>query len=424
MKNIAVIGAGYVGLVTGAGLAHLGHRVRLAERSAERVAQLEGGQVPIFEEGLGELLEAGRSSGLLTFHTDNVEAVEGAQFVFLCLPTPPGPDGRADLSFVEGVIDQLASRVTKDAVFVVKSTVPPGSVARFAKRLESLGSRAAVASHPEFLREGRAVGDFLQPDRIVVGAFSPETAHAVASLYDREAPVVITDPTSAEMIKYASNSYLAARLTFVNALANLCEAVGADITDVIDGMGRDHRIGPHFLQPGPGYGGSCFPKDTEALIGVAEDAGYDFRLLKSVIEADAMQRSRLVEKVRQAAGGGLRGRRVAMWGLAFKAGTDDIRESPALRVAHSLQREGADVVAFDPEATSEEVTGAESALEAVRGADVLLVATEWPEFREVDLEQARKLMRGHRIVDARNLLDPQQVRAAGFDYVGMGRPLA
>lgn len=424
MKNVAVIGAGYVGLVTGAGLAHLGHRVKLAERSAERVAQLEGGQVPIFEEGLGELLEAGRSSGLLTFHTDNLEAVEEAQFVFLCLPTPPGPDGRADLSFVEGVIDQLANRVAKDAVFVVKSTVPPGSAARFAKRLAALGSGAAIASHPEFLREGRAVSDFMQPDRIVVGASAPETAHSVASLYDQEVPVVITDTTSAEMIKYASNSYLAARLTFVNTLANLCEAVGADITDVIDGMGRDHRIGPHFLQPGPGYGGSCFPKDTEALIGVAEDAGYDFRLLKSVIEADAMQRARLVEKVRQAAGGGLRGRRVAMWGLAFKAGTDDIRESPALRVAHSLQREGADVVAFDPEATSEEVTGAESALEALRGADVLLVATEWPEFREVDLDQARKLMRGHRIVDARNLLDPQQVRAAGFDYVGMGRPLA
>ncbi len=226
------------------------------------------------------------------------------------------------------------------------------------------------------------------------------------------------------MIKYASNSYLAARLTFVNTLANLCEAVGADITDVIDGMGRDHRIGPHFLQPGPGYGGSCFPKDTEALIGVAEDAGYDFRLLKAVIEADAMQRARLVEKVRQAAGGGLRGRRVAMWGIAFKAGTDDVRESPALRVALGLQSEGADVVVYDPEASAEGVLAAESAVEAVRGADVLVVATEWPEFREVDLAQVRKLMRGHRIVDARNLLDPHKVRAAGFDYVGMGRPLA
>lgn len=424
MKNVAVIGAGYVGLVTGAGLAHLGHRVRLAEKSAERVAQLEAGEVPIFEEGLAELLTEGRSSGRLTVHNDNVEAIEDAQFIFLCLPTPPGPDGRADLSFVEGVIEELANVVPADAIFVVKSTVPPGSVIRFSKRLVHLGSPAAIASHPEFLREGRAVGDFMRPDRIVVGAFTPEVADAVASLYDASVESVITDPTSAEMIKYASNSYLAARLTFVNTLANLCEAVGADITDVIDGMGRDHRIGPHFLQPGPGYGGSCFPKDTEALIGVAEDAGYDFKLLKSVIEADAMQRARLVEKIRQAAGGGLRGRRVAMWGLAFKAGTDDVRESPALRVAISLQREGADVVAYDPEATSEQVTGAESAIEAVRGADVLVVATEWPEFRDVDLDQARKLMRGHRIVDARNLLEPHKVRAAGFDYVGMGRPLA
>ncbi|HSJ34636.1 MAG TPA: UDP-glucose/GDP-mannose dehydrogenase family protein [Acidimicrobiia bacterium] len=424
MKNVAVIGAGYVGLVTGAGLAHLGHRVRLAEKSAERVAQLEAGEVPIFEEGLAELLAKGRSSGRLTVHNDNVEAIEDAQFIFLCLPTPPGPDGRADLSFVEGVIEELANVVPADAIFVVKSTVPPGSVIRFSKRLVHLGSPAVIASHPEFLREGRAVGDFMRPDRIVVGAFTPEVADAVASLYDSSVATVITDPTSAEMIKYASNSYLAARLTFVNTLANLCEAVGADITDVIDGMGRDHRIGPHFLQPGPGYGGSCFPKDTEALIGVAEDAGYDFKLLKSVIEADAMQRARLVEKIRQAAGGGLRGRRVAMWGLAFKAGTDDVRESPALRVAISLQREGADVVAYDPEATSEQVTGAESAIEAVRGADVLVVATEWPEFRDVDLDQARKLMRGHRIVDARNLLEPHKVRAAGFDYVGMGRPLA
>lgn len=424
MSNVAVIGAGYVGLVTAAGLAHLGHRVRLAEKSVERVARLEAGEVPIFELGLDDLIHSGRASGRLTFHTDNAEAAGQAEFVFLCLPTPPGADGRADLSFVEAVLDELALAVPSDAVFVVKSTVPPGSLIRFSKRLEARGSGAAIASHPEFLREGRAVSDFLEPDRIVVGAFDPGVAAAIVALYESTVPAVVTDPTSAEMIKYASNSYLAARLTFVNTLANLCEAVGADITDVIDGMGRDHRIGPHFLQPGPGYGGSCFPKDTEALIGVAEDAGYDFRLLKAVIEADAMQRARLVEKVRQAAGGGLRGRRVAMWGIAFKAGTDDVRESPALRVALGLQSEGADVVVYDPEASAEGVLAAESAVEAVRGADVLVVATEWPEFREVDLAQVRKLMRGHRIVDARNLLDPHKVRAAGFDYVGMGRPLA
>lgn len=424
MREIAVIGAGYVGLVTGAGLAHLGHRVRLAERDEAKLATLEAGGVPIYEVGLEDLLAEGRSSGRLTFHADNKEAAEGAEFVFLCLPTPPGPDGRADLSYVEGVIDELAPVVDDSAIFVVKSTVPPGSVARFAKRLTELGSGAAIASHPEFLREGRAVEDFMNPDRIVVGAFTEEVAHAVTSLYDPSTPAVVTDPTSAEMIKYASNSYLAARLTFVNTLANLCEAVGADIVDVIDGMGRDHRIGPHFLKPGPGYGGSCFPKDTEALIGVAEDAGYDFKLLKAVIEADSMQRERVVEKIRQAAGGGLRGRRIALWGLAFKAGTDDIRESPALRIAQSLTREGADVVYYDPEAKSPDLARADSALEAVRGADVLVVATEWPEFAKVDMTQVRKLMRGHRIVDARNLLDPAKVRAAGFDYVGIGRPLA
>lgn len=423
--EIAVIGAGYVGLVTAAGLAHLGHRVRLAEKSLDRVAALEDGRVPIFEEGLEDLLEQGRSSGSLTFHADNVVAAETARFVFLCLPTPPGPDGRADLVYVEGVLDQLAGAVADDAVFVVKSTVPPGSVKRFARRLADMGSRAQVASHPEFLREGRAVADFLQPDRIVVGSFTPEVAAGIVDLYDGVgSAAVVTDPTSAEMIKYASNSYLAARLTFVNTLANLCEAVGADITHVIDGMGRDHRIGPHFLKPGPGYGGSCFPKDTEALIAVAEDAGYDFKLLKSVIEADANQRARVVEKIRQAAGGGLRGRRIAMWGLAFKAGTDDVRESPALRVARSLLAEGAEVVVYDPEARSSEVESSSTALEAVRQADVLVVATEWPEFVRVDLEQVRKVMKGHRIVDTRNLLDPAAVRAVGFDYVGMGRPLA
>lgn len=423
--EVAVIGAGYVGLVTGAGLASLGHRVRVGEYSAEKVAALHAGEVPIYEEGLDELLAQGRDSGNLTFHNDNLEAAAGARFIFLCLPTPSGTDGRADLSFVEGVIDQLATEVSSDAIFVVKSTVPPGSVKRFARRLAALGSAAGIASHPEFLREGRAVPDFLNPDRLVVGAFTPDVAHAVMSLYDSMDTVhVVTDPTSAEMIKYASNSYLAARLTFVNTLANLCEAVGADITHVIDGMGRDHRIGPHFLNPGPGYGGSCFPKDTEALIGVAEDAGYDFKLLKSVIEADSLQRVRVVDKIRQAAGGGLRGRRIAMWGLAFKAGTDDVRESPALRVARALQKEGADVVVFDPEATSREVESASDALEATRDADVLVVATEWPEFADVDLTGVRKVMRGHRIVDTRNLLDPAHVRRVGFDYIGMGRPLA
>jgi UDPglucose 6-dehydrogenase len=421
--KLSVIGAGYVGLVTAAGLARLGHDVRLGEADAARLALLENGEVPIFEDGLAELIDEARESGRLSFHGSNGEAASGAAMVFLCLPTPPGARGRADLSFIETVIDELALNVDPGTIFVVKSTVPPGTVVGLRKRLANLGSAAAVVSHPEFLREGSAVSDFLDPDRIVVGAFEAEDAVLVASLYQGLATqVVSTDPTSAEMIKYASNSYLATRLTFANTLANLCEAAGADILDVLTGVGLDHRIGPHFLQPGPGYGGSCFPKDTLALIGVAEDAGYDFKLLKAVIEADEEQRRRVAAKVRMAAGGGLRGRRIAMWGVAFKAGTDDVRESPATRIARLLIEEGADVVSYDPEAHSPDIRHADSALEAVEGADVLLIATEWPEFAMVDLASVASRMRGHRIVDARNLLDPKAVRAAGLDYWGLGRP--
>jgi UDPglucose 6-dehydrogenase len=421
--NVSIIGAGYVGLVTAAGLAQLGHKVRLGEADEARVAKLSAGEVPIFEEGLDDLLADARGSGLISFHTSNSEAAEDAELVFLCLPTPEGDDGRANLAFIYAVIDELGNELDEDALFVVKSTVPPGTVSSLRKRLADLGSPAGIVSHPEFLREGRAVPDFMKPDRIVIGAWDEAEADRVASLYaDLDTRIIKTDPTSSEMIKYANNAYLASRLTFVNTLANVCEAVGADVLDVIEGLGSDHRIGPHFLQPGPGYGGSCLPKDTSALIAVAEDAGYDFQLLRAVIVADEEQRRRVAEKVRLAAGGGLRGRKVAMWGIAFKAGTDDVRESPAVRIAALLQAEGAEVVAYDPEASSHTVGIAASALEAVDGADVLLVATEWPEFAEVDLTEVAKLMRGHRVVDARNLLDPKLVRKVGLDYWGLGRP--
>lgn len=423
--QVAIIGAGYVGLVTGGGLASLGHRVRLGEADPDRVARLEAGDVPIFEKGLPDLLSRGSERELISYHTSNIEAVVGAELVFLCLPTPAGDDGRADLGLINAVVDELANEVADDAIFVIKSTVPPGTVAGLRKRLADLGSSARVVSHPEFLREGKALDDFMKPDRIVVGAYDDEDAEAIAGLYESlDANVVRTDPTSAEMIKYASNSYLAARLTFVNTLANVCEAVGADVMDVISGMGMDHRIGPHFLQPGPGYGGSCFPKDTAALIGVAEDAGYDFELLRAVIEADHEQRRRIAEKVRQAAGGGLRGRRVAMWGVTFKAGTDDVRESPALRIAELLEEDGAEVVAYDPEGTTDQVTMVAGPIEATRDADVLFVATEWPEFLTVDMTEVAEAMKGYRVVDSRNLLDPTAVRAAGLDYWGLGRPSA
>ncbi|HEY7469047.1 MAG TPA: UDP-glucose/GDP-mannose dehydrogenase family protein [Acidimicrobiia bacterium] len=421
--EVAIIGAGYVGLVTAAGLAGLGHKVRLGEANAERVELLENGGVPIFEEGLPDLLSKAAAAGSLSFHRSNKEAVQGAGLVFLALPTPEADDGRADLRFVHAVIDELANEIDEGTIFVVKSTVPPGTVAALRKRLADLGSPGRIVSHPEFLREGKAVEDFLQPDRIVVGAWDEADATAVVDLYrDLDTDIVITDPTSAEMIKYASNAYLAARLTFVNTLANVAEAVGADILDVVRGLGLDHRIGPHFLQPGPGYGGSCFPKDTSALIAVAEDAGYDFELLRAVIDADEDQRRRVADKVRQAAGGGLRGRKVAMWGVAFKAGTDDVRESPAVRIAGLLQADGADVVAYDPEASTDLVTMASDPIEAARDADVLLIATEWPVFTAIDMSSVREVMRGHRVVDARNLLDPKTVRAAGLDYWGLGRP--
>ncbi len=421
--DIAIIGAGYVGLVTGAGLAHLGHNVRIGEANAERVELLRGVGIPIYEEGLPELLAAGMSQGLISFHTSNLDAVEGARFVFLCLPTPEGEDGRAELRYINSVIDELATNVEDEAIFVVKSTVPPGTVAGLRKRLADLGSHARIVSHPEFLREGRAVTDFLEPDRIVIGAWDEGDADEVAALYDKVSTVAVkTDPTSAEMIKYANNAYLAARITFVNTLANVCEAVGADIVDVVKGIGLDHRIGPHFLQPGPGYGGSCFPKDTSALIAVAADAGYDFELLRAVIEADEAQRRWVAEKVRQAAGGDLQGRRVALWGVAFKAGTDDVRESPALRIAALLQADGAEVVAFDPEASTDSLRMADDPVAAAVDADVLLVATEWKNFQEVDINEVAKVMRGNRVVDARNLLDPKTVRSAGLDYWGLGRP--
>jgi len=421
--QVAIIGAGYVGLVTAGGLANLGHTIRLGEANHERVAQLKAGEIPIYEQGLPDLFARAIERDLLTFHSSNVNAAAEARLVFLALPTPEGIDGRADLTFIHQVIDELALEVKEDAIFVIKSTVPPGTVASLKKRLANLGSPAGIVSHPEFLREGKAVEDFLEPDRIVVGAYDEAESDAVVDLYrSLETTVIRTDPTSAEMIKYASNSYLAARLTFVNTLSNVAEAVGADIVDVIEGMGLDHRIGPHFLQPGPGYGGSCFPKDTAALISVAEDAGYDFELLKAVIEADHEQRRRVAEKVRQAAGGGLKGRKIAMWGVAFKAGTDDARESPALRIADLLIQDGAEIVGYDPEATTTEFAMADDPIVAAEGADVLLITTEWPEFLTYDMNRVAEVMRGHRVVDSRNLLDPAVVRSAGLDYWGLGRP--
>jgi len=419
--QVAVIGAGYVGLVTGAGLAYLGHTVRLGERDPEKLESLAAGKVPFFEAGLDRLLEEGIEKSLLSFHSDNKEAAEGARVVFIALPTPPDEDGSADTSYIEGALDELGPLLVPGTVVVLKSTVPVGSVARFQARLDGFGVEATVISNPEFLREGSAVGDFLHPDRIVIGTRSQEAAEVMMELYQSlHAPVVVTDPPSSEMIKYASNAYLATRITFANAIANLCESVGADVKDVLLGMGYDRRVGFHFLNPGPGYGGSCFPKDTRALVAIAEEAGYDFSLLKGVIEVNELQRHRVVDKVKAAID--LDGATIGLWGLAFKAGTDDIRESPAVFLAEELMAGGATVQAFDPEAAHVDgVIRVDDAIQAAKGADVLLIATEWPEFQAVDLRAVRAAMSSAHIIDARNILDPEAVRHLGMRYEGIGR---
>jgi UDPglucose 6-dehydrogenase len=420
----AVIGAGYVGLVQAAGLAALGHRVRVGERSPERLAQLEAGEVPIYEPDLDRLVAEGAATGLLSFHGSNLEAVRGARVVFIAVPTPPSSDGSADTSIVEAVVTEIAPELDHGVLVVMKSTVPVGSARRFQEALDGAGASARVLSNPEFLREGSAVADFFHPDRIVVGTRDQAAAEVMIELYrGLDAPVVVTDPISSEMIKYGANAYLASRITFANAMANLCEAVGADARDVLLGMGYDRRIGFHFFNPGPGYGGSCFPKDTQALVAIADGAGYDFALLKGVIEVNEEQRARIVEKVTRLAGGTLEGRTIGLWGLAFKAGTDDVRESPAVALADAMAGRGATVRAYDPKVEAEiaSVERVPDPISAAKDADVVLIATEWSEFRSVDLGEVRKVMRGNGLVDARNILDPSSASRLGFEYSGVGR---
>ena len=434
--TVAVIGAGYVGLTTAACLAHLGHEVVCADIDSERVERLRKGEVPILEDGLPALVAEGLASKRLSFIVGARAAAESAEIVFLCVQTPQGADGAADLSYVEQVARDIAPVLSPRAIVVNKSTVPVGST-RFVQRvLAEAGTpreHVTVASNPEFLREGQAVHDFLHPDRIVIGCEDPESAVRVSELYRGvHAPVLVTDPASAEMIKYASNAFLATKVSFINAVANLCEAVDADVREVAIGMGYDARIGFQFLHPGPGFGGSCFPKDVAALLHTARDAGYDFQLLEGVVGVNHGQHERIVQKVRAAAGraaepASLSGVQVAMWGLTFKADTDDLRDSPSLVVARKLLEEGAVVRAYDPaagEAAAEllpELDVRPDAYEASAGADVVALLTEWEEFRWLDFERVRAAMRRPAIVDARNLLDPAAMRRRGFEYSGIGR---
>lgn len=444
--RILVVGAGYVGLTTAACFAHLGHDVICADIDRAKVASLSAGVVPIRENDLERLVSEGIARRRLRFVISAAAVAATCDFVFLCVPTPLRADGETELSYLMSALDSVANNLRSGAVVVTKSTVPVGTAPKIGAALGR--TDVALASNPEFLREGSAVADFLAPDRIVIGAEDYAVAQRVAALYDSvDAPLILCDPTSAETVKYAANAFLAAKVSFVNALAAVCEAVDADVDAVLEGVGTDHRIGSAYLQPGPGWGGSCLPKDTRALVGVASDAGYVFDLLEGVIAVNEQQLDRVVAKVERVALGGtgtervasvgdeldLDGITVAVLGLTFKAGTDDLRGSPAIRVAERLRDGGARLVAYDPALGGfEERPDLEaqlpdglvlsgSPLEAVRGSHVAVVLTEWPEFGALDWERAAGEMATARIVDARNMLDPDKLRAAGFLYEGLGR---
>jgi UDPglucose 6-dehydrogenase len=429
VRRVAVIGTGYVGLTTGACLSSLGHHVTCADVDADKVARLARGEVAILEPGLPELVAENTLAGRLAFVVGGRRAVlagGGAEVVFLCVPTPMGAGGAADLAAVEAVIDEVGDALPAGCVIVNKSTVPVGTAARVAELVGR--DDVAVVSNPEFLREGSAVTDFLNPDRIVVGSRSQNAAERVAALYARlGAPTVLTDAESAELVKYAANCFLAMKLSYVNAMAELCERLGADVLDVTEGMGYDRRIGQSFLAPGPGWGGSCLPKDTLALLQVARAADFDFGLLRATIDTNVRQRERIVNKIAEAAGRPLAGARVGLLGLTFKAGTDDLRESPALAVAGLLRERGAELTGYDP-AVPEPVPGltdaltvADDAHQAAKGAAVLAVLTEWPEFRSLDWARLAGEVEQRCVVDTRNLLDHDVLRRVGFRVRGVGR---
>jgi UDPglucose 6-dehydrogenase len=426
-EPVGVIGVGYVGLVTAACFADLGHEVVCLDIKPERIDALRAGTVPIYEPGVDQLLQRNRSR--LQFTLDLSQVMERCRIVFVCVDTPATHSGDADLSRVRAVVDVLPTTGEK-FVLVMKSTVPVGTGEKVREDLNARGlHHVGYVANPEFLREGRAVADFMEPDRIVIGASDPADARAVADLYLKlRAPVISTDIASAEMIKYASNAFLATKISFINEIANVCEEVGADVGVVAEGMGLDARIGTHFLRPGIGYGGSCFPKDVKALKQLAGNSGYHFQLLMSVIEVNDLQKRRVVGKLERHLGS-LRGTRIALLGLAFKADTDDMREASSLVLAARLRAEGATVVGYDPVAMSNaadmlggDVVLAGSMLEAVTGADAVVIVTEWGEFRQVCSAAVRDAMRTPLVVDGRNLLDPAQARAAGFAYESVGRP--
>jgi UDPglucose 6-dehydrogenase len=421
--KVAVFGAGYVGLVTGACFAELGHHVVIRDVVEAKIDGLREGRVPIHESGLDELIA--RNGERLGFTTEVAEAVEGADVVYVAVGTPPTYSGDADLSAVWTVVDELPD-VDRRIVVAMKSTVPVGTGRSVRHRLDDRGlTNVGYVSNPEFTAEGTAVRDFMEPDRVVIGAFDAADGDLIEALHEGiEAPIVRCDVPSAEMVKLAANAALVTRISFINEIANVCEATGADVTTVAQGIGLDRRIGPSFLRAGIGYGGSCFPKDSLALKQLAANSGYNFQLLNAVIEVNELQKRRVIGKLERRLGP-LRGKRIALLGLAFKPGTDDMREAPSLVLAGRLLSEGAEVSAWDPVADGRAqlhgVEVADSALAALDGADAAVIVTEWPEVSELDWAAAGERMRGRVVIDGRNLLDPEAMRALGFAYEGIGR---
>ena len=432
--NIAVVGTGYVGLVTGTCFAETGNNVICVDIDAKKVERMKNGEVPIFEPGLELLFERNTKQGRLHFTTDLKSAIDAAKIIFLALPTPPGEDGSADLSYILGVAKDLSKIITSYKVIVDKSTVPVGTSERVHAAITEGGLDASlfdVVSNPEFLREGVAVDDFMKPDRVVIGTESDRAQILMRKLYEpfvrQGNPIYFMDERSAEMTKYAANSYLAMRISYMNEIANLCERVGANVDMVRIGMGSDNRIGKRFLFPGVGYGGSCFPKDVQALAKTAEEYDYDFKILKSVMAINTIQKTVLFKKINGYYGGNVAGKHFAMWGLAFKPNTDDIREAPALFLIDELLEAGATVTTFDPEAMpnvkriySDKIGYAEDEYDALEGADALIIVTEWNEFRTPDFEKLSDL-NSKAIFDGRNLYDVAEMKGRGFYYSSIGR---
>ena len=433
--NIAVVGTGYVGLVTGTCLAETGNHVICVDINQEKVKKMQNGEVPIYEPHLDVLFERNIKQGRLTFTTNLADAIENAKIIFLALPTPPGEDGSADLSYILGVADDLGKIIKDYKVIVDKSTVPVGT----AEKVRVAVAKNAkvdfdIVSNPEFLREGFAVDDFLKPDRVVIGTSTERARKTMEELYKpyvrQGNPILFMDEKSAELTKYAANAFLATKITFMNEIANLCEKLGADVDAVRIGIGSDDRIGKRFLFPGIGYGGSCFPKDVQALAKSAAEVNYDFKILDSVMDINEKQKTIIVPKIRDYFKGNLKGKKIAIWGLAFKPDTDDIREAPALYIIDELVKEGVIISAYDPEAINnvrkligDKINYANDEYEALKDADALLIATEWSLFRTPDFDKVSSLLKNKTIFDGRNLYSNQQMKELGYYYCSIGREI-